>query len=446
MRQRNISHFFNDEYTDQAAYVNFSKIANVISGSKVTQQKVLSTMMTENISKWQKVEVVSSLTALKTLYLGGSGNIDGVTTNMGAVYVGRNNIPLIDHKGDFGGRLNNAAAASRYIFTRKGENFEKYLNKEDLNVLPKYNFEGQDIEYAYFTYTLPMVLVNGTEGLGSGYKSKILPRNPKKIQKYITDYLNGSLRPNKSNSLEPHYEGFNGTIEKGEISTQWIIKGVFKRVTKAKIEITELPIGENYKGYIKKLDALEEKGTIKGYDDLCDPKSDTFHFYIKTDLKFSEKSDEEIMRVLKLINIETEILVLNDENNTIKVFESIKDIMDYYIKFKMEVLQDRKEFMIERDSSDIRLDVSRYLFIKAVTENDLIISKRKKKAIEKDLDTYDKIIKRDSSYDYLLNMSIVSLTEERMAKLMKQIKDKKALLDMLKLQTLEDMWINDLKG
>ena len=84
-----------------------------------------------------------------------------------------------------------------------------------------------------------MVLVNGTEGLGSGYKSLILPRNPKKIEKYITDYLKGSLRPNKSNSLEPYYEGFNGTIEKGENKNQWIIKGVIKRLSKMKIEITD---------------------------------------------------------------------------------------------------------------------------------------------------------------------------------------------------------------
>ena len=58
---------------------------------------------------------------------------------------------------------------------------------------------------------------------------------------------------------------------------------------------------------------------------------------------------------------------------------------------------------------------------------------------------FDKIIIRDGNYDYLLGMSINSLTEERMQKLMEQIKNKKAELDLIKSQTIEQMWLTDLK-
>lgn len=280
MKSRPIKDFFDKEFTQQAQYVNFSKIASIISGNKVTAQKVLSTLLDKNIINWQKVEVIASMTALETLYLGGSKNIEGVITNIGASYVGSNNLPLIETKGDFGSRLNNTPAAGRYIFARKSKIFDQLINKDDLKIFPRYNFEGQDIEYAYFAFSLPMVLINGTEGLGSGYRSLILPRNPKNIKKYILDKLNG--RKPSNNLLNPYYKGFKGTI-KNLGNNQYKIQGSIKKLSSIKIEINEVPIGENYKSFIKKLDKLKETGTIKNYTDLCDPKTDTFKAIVNVD-------------------------------------------------------------------------------------------------------------------------------------------------------------------
>ena len=446
MKLRSVKHFFDNEFTQQAQYVNFSKIASVISGNKVTAQKVMSTLLDKNVTSWQKVEVISSMTALETLYLGGSKNIDGVITNIGADYVGSNNIPLIEHKGDFGGRLDNQAAASRYIFAKRGQSFDTLLNKDDLNIFPRYNFEGQEIEYAYFAFTLPMVLVNGTDGLGSGYKSLILPRNPIKIKQYIIDYLQDNFRPTTKNSLEPYFRDFKGTIVKGEKDNQYIIKGDFKRVSKTKIEITEVPIGESYKSIIRKMNKLKDSKIIRDYIDLCDPKKDIFKISVSVDSSFSKYSDNQILNKLKLVNTVTEQLVLNDENNSIKVFDSIKDIIDYYIKFKLKTIKLRKDFILDRLETEIKFDNSKYLFIKAIIDNKLKINKRKKKDIENDLNKFDKILKKDNSYDYLLNMAIHSLTEERLLKLKETIKQKVEELRKIEKTTETEMWLEDLKG
>lgn len=444
MRIKPIKHFFDEEFRQQAQYVNFSKIANIVSGSKVTAQKALSTIALENINNWQKVEVISSLTALNTLYLGGSSNIDGVITNIGSSYVGSNNITLISTKGDYGGRLNPAAAASRYIFAKKGEMFTKYFNKDDLKILPRYNFEGQDIEYAYFAYSVPMVLVNGTSGIGSGYKSSILPRSIDEIEAYIKYNLQGKNKTNKPFKNTPSFKQFKGTIEPGETEEQWIIKGSFKRINKTTLEITEVPIGETYISYNKKIEALLEAGIIKDYEDLCDPKGDIFKYTIKHDAKFSDKSDEDILKILKLISKESEQYVLNDENNSIKVFKNVNEIFWYYYKLKLSFLQSRKDYLLYKYDEDIRIDVSKYTFIKKIVENELIINKRKKDDIVKELEDIKNIISRDDNYDYLLNMSISTLTQERMEKLMHDIKDKKVLLDTIKATTVEQMWLDDL--
>jgi len=446
MKKRNVTHFFDSEFTDQAAYVNFSKIPSIM-GYKVTANKVLNTILSENITKWQKVEVISSLTALKTLYLGGSSNIDGVIVNNAVTFTGTNNISMIETKGDFGGRLDKTAAASRYIFAKKGPDFDTFFNKDDLNVLKRYNFEGQDIEYQFLSFNIPIILCNGvSSALGSGHSSNILPRNPDSILKYLKYNLEGKNKANKPFQNIPYYKGFQGTITEGDNFKQWHINGVFERKTKTLIEITEVPIGESYKSFIKKMEALVENGTIKDYTDLCDPKKDIFLIKVKTDFSFSKKTDEQILKILKLTSTVTENYTLNDENNKIRVYENVNEIFWHYYNVKLDIIKDRKAYLIEKISNDIKLDISKYTFISMIVNDELIVNKRKKKDIEKDINVVDKIVKKDGNYDYLLNLSIGTLTEERMKKLLQDIKSQNAELEKVKIITLENMWLNDLKG
>lgn len=438
MRLKTITEFFDDPFKQQAQNANFSKLANIM-GFKPTANKVLNTVMLKNLNTWQKVEVVSSITALETLYMGGSSNIDGVIINICSDYIGANNLPLLERKGDFGSRLNNEAAASRYIFTRASKNFDELFNKVDLNILPRYNFENKDIEFQFLTFNLPMLLINGSEGMGSGHAQKILPRDPVKIKKCIINKLNGENIP--SSWLKPYYDGFKGTIEQGENSKQWIFKGVFKKINSTKLEITEVPIGESYKSFIKKLDILVDKGIIKRYDDLCDPKADTFYFVVYHTYEFGKTVKHED---LKLVSKITENYTVIDENNSVKVHESTKDIIDHYFDIKMFYLQKRKDFLIEDITKAISIDYSKFIFIKNIVENNLIINKRKKTDIIKDIENIKDIITKDGNFDYLLNMTISSLSKERMESLEKTIKEKKKDLSSIKTTTIENMWLNEI--
>jgi DNA topoisomerase-2 len=116
-----------------------------------------------------------------------------------------------------------------------------------------------------------------------------------------------------------------------------------------------------------------------------------------------------------------------------------------HIRIKKDYLQKRRGHIIRDISEKIRLDISKYIFIKSIQDETLVINKRKTEDIILDLQKIDKIIPRDNSYDYLLNMSIQSLTEERMKKLMDSIKSQKAELDKIKSQSIEDLWLEELK-
>lgn len=438
MKKNTISNFFGTCYKQQAQNANFTKLSNLF-GLKVTANKVAFTAIDKNVTSWQKVEVLANSTALNTLYMGGSTNIEGVIINMATSYVGSNNFPILDTKGDFGGRLNKAAAASRYIFTKKHENFDKIFNKIDFNILPRYNFEGEDIEYQFLSFNVPLILLNGANGMGSGHSQNILNRKLEDCIKYIKCSLTSKKLPD----IPVYYNGFKGTIEQGENDKQWIIKGAIERINKNTTKIIEVPIQESYKSMKKTLDKLVESKIINSYNDLCDPKTDTFLFEIKHSKEFSELSDDEILNKLKLTQKVSENYTIIDENNAVKVFDSAKDLFDHYIKVRLYYYNLRKEFLIKKYNEDISILEAKRKFIELVITNKIIISKRSKEDISKQIESFN-IIKVDDSYDYLLRLPLYSLTIEKIAELSSEISKAESILEVTKNKTVQEMWLEEL--
>ena len=433
-----ISEFFNKDYVDQASYDNLRKIASLVDGQKNASRKILYTVLEKNIKEKIKVSQLGSKVAEFAEYLHGS--MDGVIVNLGQDFPGTNNMPLLQKKGNFGTRFSQEASASRYIYTYGTSQFFEMFRKEDTAILKHQFFEGQQIEPMFYVPTLPILLVNGSEGVSSGFAQKILPRNPDDVKKYITSKLNGKAPKVK---LVPYYNGFKGTIEAGENSSQWLIKGVLKITGINKVEITEVPIGYDLKSYIDVLDDLEDKKVIQGYRDKSEDDNFSFEVTVPSkDLKAWPL--DELMNRLKLIKKVSENYTVIDENNKIVVYESAEEIIDHYIRVKLVSLSARKEHMKGRLEEEIRYDYSKYLFIKMIVDNTLIVSKRKKADIVKDLDKVKEILSKDDSYDYLLNMNIMSLTEERMTKLEADIKQKKSELDQLIKKSIEQLWTEEL--
>lgn len=427
-----LTQFFNTDYVDQASYDNLRKIASVVDGQKNAGRKILYTVLEKNINDKIKVSQLGSKVAEFAQYLHGS--LDGVITGLAQDFAGTNNIPLLQKKGNFGTRHTNDPSASRYIYTYGSENFFNLFNSDDTPILKHQTFEGDKIEPMFYVPNLPMLLVNGSEGVSSGFAQKILPRDPKELVRYI--------KTGKGN-LTPFYKGFTGGIEKGEKPGQWLIYGVCTRKSVNRVEISEVPVGYDLRTYINILDDLEDKKIIQSYKDLSE--DDKFKFEVTVPSKLLKQwSDDQLYAKLKLVKKVTENYTVIDENNKIQVYERAEQLLDHYTRVKLEYTEKRKDHLIKKLEQEIRVDFSRYLFIKHVVEEKLIINKRKKKDIEADLEKITDIIK-NPTYDYLLNMSIMSLTEERMAKLEDDIKDKKAQLDKLVNTEPRLLWLNEIK-
>ena len=178
-----ITEFFNTDYVNYSSYDNLRKIASLLDGQKNAARKILYTILAKNIKEKIKVSQLGSKVAEFAEYL--HGNMDNVIVNLAQDYTGTNNLPLLQKKGNFGTRFAQEASASRYIFTYGSDNLFKLFNKDDIEILTKQYFEGQEIEPMFYVPNLPILVINGSEDVSSGFAQKILPRSVNDVKRNL---------------------------------------------------------------------------------------------------------------------------------------------------------------------------------------------------------------------------------------------------------------------
>jgi DNA topoisomerase II len=435
-----VSEFYENEFVDYASYSTIRMIASAIDGMKNVHRKIVNTVIDKKIKDDEKISRLDGVCGSYTEYLHGS--MADPIANMAKGFAGTNNLPLMAAEGSFGSRFNHAHSAPRYIFTYGLPIMFKLFSEDDKAILNDQFFEGHKIEPQFYLPSLPLILINGSDGIASGFKQTILSRSEKDVTRYLKGRLTGKIKTKKFNA-PPAFNGFTGTVAQGDKDRQWKICGTINRINTTNVEITEIPVGIELSKYLNILDALKEKKVIVSYKDNSD--DDVFNFVVKFNRAvLSKLSDEDLLNKLKLIKSETEIYNALDEDLIIKGFKNVGEIFDYYYEVKLSYMAKRKQHLLDKYKTDIEFENSKFIFIKSIVDDVLVINKRKNDAIVKDLDKIDGIITVNDSYNYLLNMGINSLTKERLDKLKASIKLKKDLLKTLKNKTVEEMWLEDL--
>ena len=440
-----VKDFFNEDYITFAGYDNSRKINSAIDGLKTSMRKVFYTVLKNNIDSEQKeikVEQLAAKTSEQTSYLHGATGLGGVAVGLAVNYVGSNNINLLEPDGNFGTRFVRDPSASRYIYTYLSDIAKYIFRKEDEPILQEQTFEGQVIEPKYYYPIIPMVLVNGSEGLSVGFSSNINPRDPKQL----IDWLEHKLKGKKYNKeFMPYFKGYTGDIERdlsSEDSVKYISKGKYIQDSLTQITITEIPIKYNLKSYLKVLDSLCDKGIIKSYKDLSD--NDNFKFEVRVKREFFDNKDENnVLSTLKLTESLSDNLVLLNDKGTIQEFNSIEEILDLYYNTRLDAYQKRKDYNLKKISRDLLFNQQRAKFIEYVISKKIKIDESIGQVIQK-LEEFH-FIKFEDSFNYLLDMKISSLTKDKVEQLKSIIKKLEIEQETLKNTTIEEIWLSELK-
>ena len=540
--------FINRELILFSMYDNQRSIPSVCDGLKPSERKILYGCFKKNLREEIKVAQLVGYISEHTAYKHGEQSLAGTIVAMAQNFVGSNNINLLMPNGQFGTRNKGGkdCASSRYIFTELNKVTRHLFNQNDSPLMDYIFEEGQKIEPKWYLPIIPMILVNGCEGIGTGWRSQLPCFNPHEIIKSLKSKLKGK----GFTSLQPWYKGYQGEIiENKDNKGHYIVTGQYHwdEENPKKVIITEIPIKkwtEDYKYFLQELMGIEiisrnneennkKKGKGNGrkksqdksnkeeeekqkkkkkeiivedirenhtYNRVC------FEVTLLDEYAKKFKQDDELFK--KTFNLTSNIniknMVLFSPEGKLKKYNSIEEILQTFYDLRLNYYVLRKEYMISLLKKEVATLSNKARFIKMVIEDEIVI-KRKKRAVlvnelyelkfdtqtmlnEKKQKTKEEIhremelqnntnIEDENSinvndgnnisdndenseqknkkneikpkvpikeYDYLLNMNLWSLTQEKIEELLKQKELKEKELETLEKTEVETLWDNDL--
>lgn len=445
--------FINSELMEWSMAANNRMIPSLIDGFKPVQRKVLYCFHKKGIRGEIKVTALTGAIMESLAYHNGDISGNNAIIGMAQNFVGTNNLNVIVGKGNFGSRLKGGenAASPRYIFTKLNELTPYIFIKEDLDVLTYQMDDGSPVEPIYFVPIIPMILVNGASGMGSGYSTNIPSYNPVEIITYLTNKIKG-----KKNNIElkPWYKDFKGEVVLDSENNRYITKGIMNKISDYIYDITELPLWTWNDSYYEFLDDLSDdkkdpktgklirKALIRDWVKDGNDKDVKIKVYLHKDVP-----SEFIANIWKNLKMETYIsynnMYLFDENRQLKKFDNHYDIIDHYYKVRLNFYKIRKEHQIEQLKFETEVLKNKMMFIKNVIEEKIKINKRSKEEVESDIIKLN-LMRVNGTFAYLLNMSIVSLTKEKLIELKEEFDRSKEKIKVLQETSIEDIWLEEL--
>jgi DNA topoisomerase-2 len=318
-----------------------------------------------------------------------------------------------------------------------------------------------------------MVLINGSKGIGTGFSTDIMCYSPTEIIAYLKGKLCGpfadsvadcccSAPETISKEFAPYYEGFSGQIVKvGE--QRYLFRGIYEVVGSDKIRVTELPVGfstDDFKELLEKLadTSLVDKGgkkipaIVKDYDDSStDMKVDFTISLTKGKMEELiaiqlEHGCNGLEKIFKLYNTGSSTnMHLFDAQDKLKKYETVNQIIDDYFVTRLELFLTRKEYLIKEIQKELTLLENKVRYIGELLEGTIDLRRMKKEEIRKMMGEKGyAVLDEDSDFKYLIKLSMDSVSDENVAKLQQDYKQKQQDLADILGKSPETMWLDEL--
>ena len=429
-------------------------IPSIVDGLKPSTRKILYACFLRKLYNKKdeiKVSQLAGYIADKTSYHHGEASLIQALINMAQNHTGSNNINLLVPSGQFGTRLLGGKdhASPRYIFTYL-ESLTRYIFKlEDDDILNYLTDDGSKIQPDFFLPIVPMILINGSEGIGTGFSTFIPPHNPIDIIKNIFNLMEDK----ELKKMKPWYKKFKGKVRVNNNTISII--GHYNVIDDNTIQVSELPIGQWTTPYKEFLETIEYNNDNKK-DIITNFKDNNTESLVNFELSFPKKKLELFIKndtlesKLKLIKtVKNTNMHLYDKDNNIKKYESNNDILKEWYEFRLSMYVKRKEYIIGKLTKELNILKYKAMFIEYVLDDKIIIYKQKKSDIIDKIEELEfpklSINNNNESYDYITLIPLFSLTIEKINELNDSYKKKDEELELVISTSEVDIWKNELK-
>ena len=261
-----LSGMFREWYIDYSSYtVLYRAVPHLIDGLKPVQRRVLHAMWRMDDGSYTKVANIVG--QAMQFHPHGDQSILGAL-----VWIGQRNY-LVDCQGNWGNILTgDSNAAPRYIEARLTKFAKEVMfNPKTTNWMTSY--DGRNQEPVELPVKFPILLAQGTEGIGAGFASKILPHN-------FNELIDASICVLQEKDFEIYPDFLTGGAadcskysskrKGGKIK----IRAKIEKIDKNTLAITEVPYSKTTQVVIETILKAKESGKIKikKIDDLTTDK------------------------------------------------------------------------------------------------------------------------------------------------------------------------------
>ncbi|KAB0368127.1 hypothetical protein FD755_021451 [Muntiacus reevesi] len=461
---------------------NERSIPSMVDGLKPGQRKVLFTCFKRNDKREVKVAQLAGSVAEMSSYHHGEMSLMMTIINLAQNFVGSNNLNLLQPIGQFGTRLHGGkdSASPRYIFTMLSPLARLLFPAKDDHTLKFLYDDNQRVEPEWYIPIIPMVLINGAEGIGTGWSCKIPNFDVREVVNNIRRLMDGE----EPLPMLPSYKNFKGTVE--ELApNQYVISGEVAILNSTTIEISELPIRTWTQTYKEQVLEPMLNGTEKTPPLITDYREyhtdTTVKFVVKmTEEKLAEAERVGLHKVFKLqTSLTCNSMVLFDHVGCLKKYDSVLDILRDFFELRLKYYGLRKEWLLGMLGAESAKLNNQARFILEKIDGKIIIENKPKKELikvliqrgydsdpvkawkeaqqkvpdeeeneesdnEKETEKSDSVTDSGPSFNYLLDMPLWYLTKEKKDELCKLRKEKEQELETLKRKSPSDLWKEDL--
>jgi DNA topoisomerase-2 len=480
------TNFVNCELIHFSNADNIRSLPHVMDGLKPSQRKILFSCLKRNLREEIRVAQLAGYVSEHAAYHHGEASLNGTIVAMAQNFVGSNNMNLLKPVGQFGSRLmgGSDAASPRYIHTYLEDIVSLIFRKEDSCLLKYIDDDGDRVEPEYYLPVVPLLAINGSVGIGTGYSTNIPPHKPDDIVCLLRHRLEGSMDSLAGHPLDPWWFGFKGTTHRQDEQT-WITKGVYTLDDEKKTAtITELPTGtwtKDYKAFLDQLLDVEEKKSkdakqaakkaetashssskddvepcgLKGFDDLYNDVDVRFVLYFTEEgYDAIKENTDKFEKQFKLTSSwKTTNMTCFDTDFNIVKYKTVGDILETFVQKRLPMYEARRLKMLEVLAGQMReLDAKRR-FIQALLDERLVLQKKSDEEIVAQLKACDipalsNLEKPDEydSYDYVLRMRMDRVKQSAVIELDGQLEEKRTEKERLEAETGSSMWLADLEA
>jgi DNA topoisomerase-2 len=412
-------------------------IPSGLDGLKESQRKIVYAAKKCNLrgSEGRKVAQFGADVAGATNYHHGDEVLNKTIIKMAQSFTGSNNVPLFEELGRFGTRLEGGedAASPRYIKTNIAPQFDNLFNPLDDALLDLREDDGDLVEPYHYVPTIPLLLVNGCVGIGTGWMCNMPQFNPKDVATACQLWMRASSGDRHEflefvKTMKPWYKDFTGDIEKvGE--TKFQTKGVYTE-RNGVIHVTELPVGLWNSKFQKMLDEKEVR-----YNNRSTPKKVDYEIFNndKFDMKDFEK------KMCTSLNLDN-IVVFDKGDKIAKV--TLVELFDMWGDARLSLNARRKAALLADMDKHSRVATCKSKFIRAVRSKKIDVTSEERKIV--DIIKSEGIAKDEGDIKMLLDLSVRTLTEERRKELEASIEKIARERAVLAKKSDVDLWVEDM--